>query len=512
MAVTLSSTLRARWASAKHVGDARPTQRVRVQRGYWQRGDAAHADNPFGWDWTQWWVPKGPWVEVPGVRRVDIQQSLDSNGCATATIELANFAMVEQAGLGGTYHLRKPGWLSPTRAYTGPSDESPEPVDAAANEWAMVFYESVRIRVDQGYGDEQLPQFDGLLDTGDGRSRDTSITLVARDHTNIPLDGHVFGWNTDPEKVETFVSEAWVEARETSDNPEVKAVGDKAREKWIVCEDLSTGVRKVMEWCGLAKGGIRLTGIHNWKEPQKFSRGEYLMDIIKAAQAACGFVWFMGQPREEDSTYELGRPTFRRSKSYVVPASTFTVADVDLVTDLQWTHTYEMLAAIIRVRGKEAPPVDGGVTLGADRTTRVMGVYRPPWHTEERDARKIRHAIHTEPKLKTIEEVTLMAMLIALNEALEANTARVEIPAYPGLELDDIFTVRDTITGISSRCWVAAKQQTFTAGEETTFTQSLSVALLDSPDVAEVIADIAAFLDSIPVVIDTDAQPTSRPT
>lgn len=500
--IPVSPTLKARWATGVHAGVFRPVQTVKVQRGYWQRGDAAHADNPTGWDWTQWWVPRGDWMEVPTVGRTTIEQTLEANGCATLTVELANLEFVEMVGAAGTYHRREPGWYSPFRAYQ--SDEV-APAATDPNEWHLVFSEQVRIRVEQGYGDELIPQFDGLLDAANGRSRDGSLTLVARDHTNLLLDSHVFGWNTDPQKAETFVSEQWVAHREDSADAGVREVAQKARARWIICSDLSIAVRKVMEWCGLAKGGIRLTGIHNWHEPVKFSRGEYLMDIVKRAQSACGFVWFMGAPRPN---YELGRPTFRRSHVYTVPAPKLTVTDAGILTDAGWNHTYEMLGSIIRVRGKEAAPEDGGVVLGSDRTTRIMAVYRPPWH-RGRDARKLRHVIHTEAELKSQDEVELMARLIALNEALEANTGLVEIPAYPGLELDDIIAVLDHTTGLSTRCWIAGKQQTFTYGEDSTFTQTLTVALLDTPDVTEVTADIADLLATIPVVIDTDAQPTT---
>lgn len=496
MSVVLDPKLRARWqggttrgaaGAVLYGGEARPTCEVQVRRGFFQReyDDDGH--------WTATWTPTEDYRDLPGVRQVGLEQGYDANGLTTATIDLANVYMREVAGaLGVNYHAIERGWFSPFRAFTSPMrarriDRSTgRPV--RANEWEGMLSQKVQILVRQGYGDLTVRTFTGLLDSSNGASGPRTMRVTARDMGQVLVDCHLFGWNIDPKLRDpiTFVDRKYVRRREASKDADLRREAREHRKHSIIIDDLSDLVVTVLRWAGWPRAQMRVAkcGV-SLKEPVSFSRGEFYMDVIKKCSDVTGFVFFMGQPSTD---WPLGRPTFVPSNAtYDRTDPVEAIEDDKLLTGLDWQFTDEPLAAVIRVRGKDS---DEGATLGGDSLKRVMATYRPPWHTEERDARILRHVVHTEPLYSSPHRCAVAARMIALQEALAAVTANVEVPAHPGLELDDLVGLTDGVTGLNARALIARLQSTFTLGEKASWKQTLGVALLDTPEVIGVQADL----------------------
>jgi hypothetical protein len=485
--IGLPATLVARWASREHVGDARPTMEVSIRRGYLQR--YRREDD---W-WTARWEPMNDWQVLPGVNRCELEQSFDENGITTCTIEMANIAYPIVNGVAGDYHRTERGWFSPFRSYTAGGRQPG--LGVAPNEWEYTLATAAQVQVRQGYGNRMVTTFTGLLDSVNADASPAHLTLVARDFGQLLTDCHLFGWNIDPSLRDPvhFTGEKLVKELEASNDLADRELAEKERKKWIVCDDLSDVVKTVLTWAGLQAFTVKDVGA-SLNEETPFAAGDYLIDVIRKAQDVCGYTFFMGQPR---SGFELGEPIFRRSNAATVPPPVLELRDDQLLTGLSWQRTDEPLAGIIRVRGRPRSKKRGGLLLGGESgagVRRVMAVYRPPWHVAERDARLIRHVVHVEPLYKTETECMVAAKLIALQEALAATTATAVIPAHPGLQLDDIISISDNASGIASRAWIASIQSTFEAGQRTTWTQSLGVALLDTPDVVEVIDDLHGTL------------------
>lgn len=512
MSVVLDPVLRGRWLTGTRAadagailygGDARPTCTVEVRRGYFKRQYDDHGH------WTADWTPTEDYAPLPGVRQVGIEQGYDANGIATATVDVANVAMRAIASaLGVDYHVIERGWFSPFRAFAGPSrarriDRSTKkPV--VANEWEGKLSEKVQILVRQGYGNLTVRSFTGLLDSTNGNSHDGTLRVTARDMGQVLVDSHLFGWNIDPKLRDpiVFVDRKYVRRREASKDPAKRREAKEHRKHSIIIDDLSDLVVTVLRWAGWDRDHMRIskTGT-SLKEPVSFARGEFYMDVIKKCQDVTGFVFFMGQP---SAAFPNGRPTFVPSNATVVRSNPVeALTDDKLLTGLDWTFTDEPLAGIIRVRGKDNDEI--GMTLGGDKLKRVMAVYRPPWHRDERDARLIKHVVHTEELYRSKHRCEVAARMIALQEALAAITANIEIPTHPGIELDDLVGVTDSISGLNSRALIARLQSTFTLGERTSWKQTLGVALLDTRELLAVqqeLADELAKPDDDPDVVD----------
>lgn len=207
----IPTTLRNRWRSGRHVGNAKPAQIVEVQAGYMNRlyqtyehldgskpkfgfiQGSDHNDRP----WQAEWVPTGPWITVPNVASVDLGEQFDENGVAdpeVATVVVENVVFKQVAGVGGIFHQIKRGYMAPLYGWRAP--KRPTDSDAnATNEWWNVLNGSYRIRITQGYGDSVVPVFIGLIDDTDTHSAPDQVTITARNFGVMLTDERVFGWN-----------------------------------------------------------------------------------------------------------------------------------------------------------------------------------------------------------------------------------------------------------------------------------------------------------------------------
>lgn len=262
---------------------------------------------------------------------------------------------------------------------------------------------------------------------------------------------------------------------------------------WIFVDDASDVVRTVLRWAGYQDTAIETTGTP-LKGHATFNRGTFLIDIINAVTEKTGYNFFMAPPIDGDS---WALPVFRYTSARSKPLSIQEVTEDDLLTDVAFKQTDEPLAYIIRVRGKEKA---SGKLLGGDSAHRIMAVYRPPWSYRldedgpDRLAGVLKHVIHTDPALRSVDECQVAARLIALAEALGSLHAVITTPGHYVYTLDDQIGVTDTGSSINSRLWIAERSTEFiTSAEETHWTATLSGPLLDTPDIVALLAELEDY-------------------
>jgi hypothetical protein len=266
----------------------------------------------------------------------------------------------------------------------------------------------------------------------------------------------------------------------------------KPTKKVVQCGDLSDVVKVALRWAGFKEWNIETVGAP-LKGKWRFNRSDTLMDIIKKAQEHTGYVFYMAEPSDDDAS--IGIPTFRSNQSITdAPGDMLEIHDTDMLSDVQAKATDEPLGYIIRVRGKK--DAKHGLALGAQKEKRVMAVYRPPWWATNKLARLIKHVTHDEWKLTTVSQCMVMCELIALQEALVAASAEVQIPGNPDFELNTQVALVDTGSGLNTRLFIARRSSTFesVAG---TWATTLGGALIDTDDIRGVVADLRATLRSM---------------
>lgn len=508
--IALDPVLRGRWLGGTrpdpqskgailYGGDSRPVGKVSVRRGHYHRSRDSHGH------WQSVWTPTEDYVQLPGLRQIGLEQGYDANGIATATIDLANVYMREVAGvIGVPFHQIERGWFSPYRAFVAPKRMKR---GVTKNEWEGKLSQKIEVMVEQGYGNKTTRTFTGLLDSFNGVASPATMKIVARDMGQVLVDSHLFGWNIDPKLRDpiVFVDRQYVRRREASKDPAKRAEAKRHRKHSIIIDDLSDLVVTALRWAGWNREDMRIQKVGvSLREPVSFARGEFYMDVIKKCQDVTGYVFWMSAPSTD---WPQGRPTFAATHGFYPVNPVEEISDRMQLTGLDWQFTDEPFAAVIRVRGKDNDEV--GQTLGGDTLKRVMATYRPPWHREFRDAGVLRHVTHTEELYRSQHRCAVAARMIALQEALGGTTANVEIPAHPGLELDDIVGVVDGATGLNTRCLIARLQSTMTLGEKASWKQTLGVALMDTPEVIEVMADLHDELlkpDDDPNVVSSTAR------
>lgn len=494
MTLPLPAAFRDRWFGRQYVGMNKPTMLVRVRKGYLHRRyDSAKL-------WGADWVPTTTWKVLPNVKQVTLEQNFDQNGITVATLDISNVFMLDRGG----YHTMERGWFSPFRSYVGAGRPRPLNPDGSlrqANEWDRWLNTAAEIDIWQGLGQDTLVRvFTGLIDNSTGGSSPDSLRVSVRDFGQLLVDAHLFGWNIDPVMRDrlTFAPEKWIKALEAGSAEERKQAA-LHRKKWVIIKDYSDMVRWSLRCAGFPKNAVSVqdTGA-NLAEPLVFDRSQSHMDVVRKVQDLTGYTFFIGEPT---TAAPMGLPTFRRTKAIVRPMNpTLDLKASQMLTGCQWSTDDSPKATIIRVRGKDTPVVRGGRPLGYATPT-ILSVYRPPWHlgSQPRDARILKHVTVTEPLYKTQQQCDVAAQMIALAMAMAGDTATVEIPAYPGLQMDDIVNIDDPYAGINSRAWIAKKTSTFVTGKDASWKMSLGVGLLDTPDVTEVLADLAVTLSPNPL-------------
>jgi hypothetical protein len=197
-----SAVHHARWASAKHVGPAKPSQVVKIQRGHLARTfqhfellDGSTENFGVIWQgqhngdpWHPVWHAFEDWITVPNVKEVTITKSLGDEGIVSAEVHIENVAQIALAGPGGAYHKTERGHYAPFRGALAPGRNT-----VATNEWFDVLNGGHRIKIWQGYGDALEPVFCGLVDDTDVSVAPDTITLTSR-MGGVLVDEFIFGW------------------------------------------------------------------------------------------------------------------------------------------------------------------------------------------------------------------------------------------------------------------------------------------------------------------------------
>lgn len=475
----------------------KPITRAYIRQGYFQRGNdpwvgddinavvvGGDNDNP----WQSTYTPTTEWTELPNVISCDIKINIDGSkrvGLGDATVVVENIAFREQSGFSGLYHAIERGWLAPWR---GMDTDFTPPSEFEENEWFQILDQKAQIKIFQGYGNDTIvPTFVGFIDDLDLVSRPDQITITARDAGQLPTDQRFFGWakeRSHPDPV-TFAD------RLNSDDEE-------RTEGWILVDDVADIVKLILRWCGFKEWTVESTNMR-MREKYTWNRDSFLQDAIDWCCEKTGYVFYIDDPGTDDDS--LGIPTFRENRALyeLDPEEIPIVTEDDLLKRAQVTFTNEPLAHIIRVRGRTATKDAGGVVVSRD-DRRLLAVYRPPWVTSTspsgvRTARIIQHTLKDYPYLKTQGGVDYAALLVALYQALASATCVVEIPANPGIVLDQHVLLTDTGTGLNTRLWTSARTSSYTSGREPKWTMTIGGALLDTPNMEAMRTEIEAFVE-----------------
>lgn len=285
---------------------------------------------------------------------------------------------------------------------------------------------------------------------------------------------------------------------------------EAVRNDWILVDDLSDVVKLVFQWCGINEWEIESTGVR-LRDKAVFNRGNYLIDIIKAAADQTGYIYYFKPPEsfDEDDLDDMspkgsmGIGVFRQNQamkrtSRLAPGERVEeIRDDQLLMEPQARFTDEPLAYNIRVRGKQKKETKGGRTLGSDDIARWMYVYRPPWSRDNdyRNANIKKYVVHHDNMLRSLDECKIAALFIAYREALEAATAVIAFPAMPTIHLDQQIGLFDEGIGISSRIWIASKQVDYLGGPKGHFKMTVGGSLIDLPDISAVRAELVSAIE-----------------
>lgn len=509
-----------RWRSRKHIGAARPWMQVQLRRGYMKR--SYHDDWPdpqFGQvvgraitrQWYPDWTPLDAYTTLDTVSHVDLDQSFANNGVCVATLQLDNEEWQSVAGAAGTFHSRERGYFWPWRGYTpngrpGSSD--------APNEWWNRL-QNAQITIRQGYGpDAALTTFTGLIDTFNAQVRPDRMTITARDFGGILSDCPLFGWNKDrlvPDPVTFVPNEYWR-------LPELQSGGNH---RWIKIVDAAEIVKCILRWAGFKEWEVEDSGV-NLSTVATFDKSKTYMDVINAVKEQLGYVFFMGEPTEDDRS--IGVPIFRRSSVLVSQRSRpILLRDQDLLTDIKPQHDNKDDRHIVRVRGAINKQTGLGINQGvartaaSDTTRRYTFVYFPPWTDSMSGVYKQITYYNigdsgTAVGFTSNRECAVAAVLVALQIGLVRDTATLQSAGNPAFGLDGFAFVMDAGTGIASRLYISNRKSTMTVGgdgsgqqkspygtsggsqSELLWATELGGSLCDNPEMDTIVADYYSAL------------------
>lgn len=501
--------LRSRWRSGKHIGDAKPRQVVKIQRGVMDKeygpfrtldgrkpkigfiAGSQHNAQP----WHGFWRATGDWIEVPNVSGFEMEGSFGNNGVGNGVLTIENVVYKAFVGLLGGYHAIKRGYMAPWVGYTAISRAK---IGDGSNEWLDVLNGGYRVKVWQGYGDSLVPTFTGLIDDTQARVSPDQITITCRDFGELFTDQRLFGFN----KAAEVRSPVVFADRERALAAQAK--GKKIKD-WILVDDAADVVKWVFMWAGFHEWEAESFGAR-LKDNMVFHEGDYLVDVINHVASQAGYQFFMAPPTEHEDS--IGVPVFRSVRALAPPNQVKEeLRDSQLLTEIEPKWSKNELPWIIRVRGKESKR---GVKLGEDPDPRILARYFPPWSGAHRGlthdryqpnygpgrlAGVRRHITYTDNALTTEDECLMACLLIAIQAALNAYTAIAEAPGYPGLWLDDQVSLVDGASGTNSRLWIASYSSSFTVAQEgTEWTMTLGGSMIDTPDMDLLARDYLVLL------------------
>lgn len=267
---------------------------------------------------------------------------------------------------------------------------------------------------------------------------------------------------------------------------------------WVLVHDISDVIRVVCAWAGFPYYEIENTGARLPKV-LKYDRTKTYMDVIKEVEAGCGFSFFMKDPtaNEEAIGGGIGVPCWRKTRVVLGRSESgawedtgafkwdprATITDRSLLTAIDMKHTSEPLRAVIRTYGTSGVPPSGaaaGIT-----GERLVATFRPPW--AGRLAGVLKQLSYKDELFSSHGDLRNAAYFIALQEALESIQATIEIPGFPGIEIDDHIELLDLGTGLSTRMAIEHRSSSMVSGEHAKWTMTLGGPLIDTPDVVGIV-------------------------
>lgn len=512
----VSQSFLSRWRGRKYVGAARPYTRVQIRRGYMHH--KLHLDWPdpqFGQilghhirdQWYPTWTPTTPWVDLPGVDEVDIDQSMAyagagaGNGIAVGTITCDNAAWVDTAGSFGAYHVKQRGWLWPWRGYVPkhhPGAQVPQ------NQWYDTT-PNAQVLVTQGYGsDTALKMYTGLIDNiGPGSIRPDKITLTSRDFGSLLVDQFPFAYNRDKRLRDPlfFIPPDYprlTKPAQQDQTSEGQWLDPTKHHNFVIVKDATEIVMCALRWMGFKEWQIEESGV-GLKTAFRVDRSKTWMDVINMVAEQLGYVFFISEPTQGNDL-SIGVPIFRKQSVLRANPPQPTMLDSTVLTDCKPTHDNSNDKFIIRVRGRPTTRKKGGRwILGGDMTAdgQVLFTftYWPPWMPKMSGVIKqlTYYNIGKNGVLGfgSTKECCVAAVLIAVQVALARDTAQVECPANPGIGLDSFAYVKDdAASGVNSRLYVTQRKVVWQSGSsnaggggsEMLWTSEMQGALVDNPE------------------------------
>lgn len=264
---------------------------------------------------------------------------------------------------------------------------------------------------------------------------------------------------------------------------------------WVLIDDLTDMVKAVFMWAGFHEWETEDIG-WSLEHPMIWSMDKFFIDMLTAAQDQANWLFYMTSP--SSSSESLGVPCFvhNRATDPPPPGGLLEIRDQDMLEAVEPKFDLSNLPYIIRYRGDV--DTENGVVYDGDLVKRYNAAYFPPWSgagpniTESgRNAGVRRHELTVDTNLKSDEQCMFAAILAALQYALQFATAQIQIPGYPGIELNEQISIVSGVTGINSRMWVASVSDEQTGGPSGTWEMTVGGSLIDNVDMEQIRKDLA---------------------
>lgn len=258
---------------------------------------------------------------------------------------------------------------------------------------------------------------------------------------------------------------------------------------WVLIEDCADIIKMVLIWAGFQEWHIENFG---WSlfNPVYYGSSKYLMDIITDALQTASYIFYMGQPTNDDRS--IGVPHFEHIAALDPPKTgMLEVRDTDMTEAMSCKWDLTNLPDILRYAGAITNK-GGAYVLGygiEGLTQRYRATYYPPWSASfvgldglikkipgvkgpaglllrsytagvvPRDGSINRQFTETmgttyNTQLESNDECLFACVLAAIQYGLNMVTVQFQIPGVAPINLNDQMVVLDEAAAINSRVWV----------------------------------------------------------
>jgi hypothetical protein len=266
----------------------------------------------------------------------------------------------------------------------------------------------------------------------------------------------------------------------------------KHAKHWVLIDDLADIAKAVFMWMGFHEWQVEDLGF-SLTHPMAWAMDKFFIDMLTDIAAQADWLFFLKSPSPNEES--LGVPCFvHNTATDGPPRNMLEVRDDDLLESVKAKIDLSNLPYIIRYRGNVDP---NGTPYESDAVKRFAGTYFPPWSgagpvivESGRTSGVRRHELTIDSNLFSDEECIFAAILAAIQYALSAYTAELQISGYPEIELNDQISVVDKTTAINSRMWVASIHSEHTTGPSGSWKMTVGGSLLDGIDMQQLRSDL----------------------